>query len=262
MASISEDIAQYLSAILKAIYGEEVRESIHHAIYRIAEGCDHAIDVAELSADSAAASARAAAGSASDAAESASDIDQVYDDMQTYVTGKQSEISNDIDLFHLFVEGSRTDMNNTINDMHTFVNEKELDLITTIAGFHEYVNESQESVDRSVQEGAQNVEDSAYWADVARQAGIKPLVSTVFTLFRDNWELIEGNVNLVYRQTARVLGMTDDRTGMVGIANTASEAQRYALTDVNLVLSGQSDDTLTFLADDIPATDIPMVCIW
>lgn len=68
MASINT----YLAQIMSAIYGEEVRSSIHDAISAINSESEQAISDASQAKDSAAASATAAASSASSASSSAS----------------------------------------------------------------------------------------------------------------------------------------------------------------------------------------------
>lgn len=84
------NISAYLAKIMSAVYGEEVRSSIHDSISAMNEESSNAMAYASSAKDSAAASASAAAQSASDAAASAASAASAQSAAEKAKTAAQS----------------------------------------------------------------------------------------------------------------------------------------------------------------------------
>ena len=100
------DISSYLKKILEAIYGEEVRGSIHDALAAMNQESSSAMEFAATAKDSAAASAEKAKSEAATAAQKAEEAKDSAKDAQTSEErAKASETQagqySDLSLIHI-----------------------------------------------------------------------------------------------------------------------------------------------------------------
>lgn len=71
-----------------------------------------------------------------------------------------------------------------------------------------------------------------------------------------------SEVNGVYQQTISVTGLSATQNGSIGVADTASAAQREAARNASLIIIDQSAGSLTIaVEEDVPQVDIPVTII-